>query len=291
MSDDTEKCCKELDKQCSLFGKLLDKVAGRRLLCPVYHQWEPLVYHSLSHVLRHIDARGFDSLLSDYIAFLHQPRNKECLGFYLQFTEICINTILYWLFGQKVSPALVQTLLEGTISYLGDRDNHLALIWRTFTPVYSPDPLRGVSPLHYVAQSRQPGILKILLQYGILEREHRPLTTILIILFSPAPGARGDDHEHTEKVQKAKLCLSLCTRVMFRIHVTKIKAQVNVKRKPLISNWLDYIPVGRYQHPCELLHLCRMCIRSCLLTKCQLPRGISSLPLPKSLQNYLNLER
>ncbi|XP_078264202.1 ankyrin repeat and SOCS box protein 17-like, partial [Rhinoraja longicauda] len=291
MSNDTEKCCEELDTRQSLFGELLDKVAVRRLVGPIYHQWEPLVYHSLSQVLRHIDTLGFNCLLSEYIVFIHRPSNKRYLSYYLQFTEICINTILYWLFARKVSPSLVQKLLERTISYLGDRDNCLSLIWRTFSPVYNPNPLRGVTPLHYVAQGRQSGILKILLQYGILEREHRPMSTVLIILFYPPPVARGNDHEFTETVEEAKLCLGLCFRAMCRINVAEIKAQVRIRGQPLISNWLDYIPVGRYQEPCELLHLCRMSIRSCLLTNSLLPSGISSLSLPKSLQNYLNLER
>ncbi|XP_051869117.1 ankyrin repeat and SOCS box protein 17-like [Pristis pectinata] len=291
MSNDTERCCKELDVQQSLFGELLEKVAVRRLLGPVYHQWEPLVYNSLSQILRHINTLGFDSLLSDYIAFVHRTSNKRCPGFYREFTEICINTILYWLFARKVSPPLVQKLLERTIIYLGDSNNYLTLIWRTFKPVYTSNPLTGVTPLHYVAQSRQSGILKILLQYGILEREHRPMSTVLIILFYPEPIARGNGHEYTEKIEEAKLCLSLCVRVMCRIHIAKIKAQVSIGRQPLISNWLDYIPVGRYQEPCELIHLCRMSIRSNLLTNSQLPSGISLLPLPKSLQNYLNLER
>ncbi|XP_059841186.1 ankyrin repeat and SOCS box protein 17-like [Hypanus sabinus] len=217
--------------------------------------------------------------------------NKRCSVFYQEFTEICINTILYWLFARKVSIPLVHILLERTINYLGDSNNYLALICRSFTPVYNPKPLRGVTPLHYVAQSRQSGILKTLLQYGILEREHRPMCTVLIILFYPIPVARGNDHQYTEKVEEAKQCLALCMRVMCCIHVTEIKAQISNGGKPLISNWLDYIPVGRYQEPCELLQLCRMSIRRHLRINSKLPSGIASLPLPKSLQLFLNLER
>ncbi|XP_067845733.1 ankyrin repeat and SOCS box protein 17-like [Heptranchias perlo] len=291
MSDQAERCCQVLGGRQTLFGELLEKVAGRRSLGPLFiRQWEPLVYRTLSHILRHIDALGFDSLLSDYIAFLHRPRDKSSLRFYLEFTEICINTILYWVFARQPSPLLVEKLLERTVSYLGDRGNRLALIWRTFSPVYSPSPLSGVTPLHFVAQSRQSDILKILLQYGILEREHRPMSTILIILFYPTPVGLVDDLESTQIVEEAKLCLGLCVRAMCRIHVAQIKARVSVRHKPLVSNWLDYIPVTRYREPCELLHLCRMSIRSCLLTTNGLPSGISSLPVPKSLQNYLNLE-
>eukprot|EP00061_Rhincodon_typus_P003409 g20016.t1 len=129
MSDDAERCCKELEVRQTVFGELLEKVAVKRLLGPVYRNWEPLIYHTLSHILRHVDAPGFDSLLSDYITFVHRPRDKRTLSFYLEFTEICINTILYWLFARKVSSLLVQKLLEKTVSYLGDRGNQLGLIW------------------------------------------------------------------------------------------------------------------------------------------------------------------
>ncbi|GCC35758.1 hypothetical protein chiPu_0014246 [Chiloscyllium punctatum] len=130
MSDDAERCCKELEVRQTVFGELLEKVAVKRLLGPIYRNWEPLVYHSLSNILRHIDAPGFDSLLSDYITFVHQPQDKRTLSFYLEFTEVCINTILYWLFTRKVSSLLVQKLLEKTVSYLGARGNQLGLIWR-----------------------------------------------------------------------------------------------------------------------------------------------------------------
>uniref|UniRef100_UPI00398F48B9 ankyrin repeat and SOCS box protein 17-like n=1 Tax=Pristiophorus japonicus TaxID=55135 RepID=UPI00398F48B9 len=291
MSDEAESCCKGPGVRQSLFGELLERVAVKSLLGPLCHRWEPLIYHALSHILRHVDALGLDSLLSDYIAFVQQPRDKSSLGFYLEFTGICINTILYWLFARRVSPLLVQKLLERTVSYLGDRGNRLALIWRTFAPVYNPSPLSGVTPLHFVAQGRQSDILKILLQYGILEREHSPMSTILIILFYPTPVARVHDLESTHIIEEAKLCLGLCFRVMCRIYVAQIKAHIRFRRQPLISNWLDYVPVTRYKEPCELLHLCRMSIRSCLLANSGLPSGISSLLLPKSLQNYLNLER
>ncbi|XP_067892430.1 ankyrin repeat and SOCS box protein 17-like [Heterodontus francisci] len=291
MSDDAERGCKGLEVRQTVFGELLEKIAVKRLLGPVYRNWEPVIYHTLSHVLRHIDTPGFDSLLSEYIAFVHQPCNKRSFSFYLEFTEICINTILYWLFARKLSPALVQKLLERTVNYLGDRGNQLGLIWRTFTPVYNPSPLSGVTPLHFVAQNRQSDILKILLQYGILEREDSPMSTILIILFYPTPVARVHDLESTQIIEEAKLCLGLCVRVTCHIHIAQIKAYISFRRQPLISNWFDYIPVTRYQEPCELIHLCRMSIRKCLLTNGGLPRGISLLPLPKSLQNYLNLER
>ncbi|XP_059503682.1 ankyrin repeat and SOCS box protein 17-like [Stegostoma tigrinum] len=291
MSDDAERCCKELELRQTVFGELLEKVAVKRLLGPVYRNWEPLIYHTLSHILRHVDAPGFDSLLSDYITFVHRPRDKRTLSFYLEFTEICINTILYWLFARKVSSLLVQKLLEKTVSYLGDRGNQLGLIWRTFTPVYNPSPLSGVTPLHFVAQNRQSDILKILLQYGILEREESPTSTILIILFYPTSVARVHNLESTNIIEEAKLCLGLCVRVVYRINVAQIKAYISFRRQPLVSNWLDYIPVTRYQEPCELLHLCRMSIRSSLLANSGLPKGISLLPLPKLLQNYLNLER
>lgn len=79
-------------------------------------------------------------------------------------------------------------------------------------------------------------------------------------------------------------------------NITKVKyfaflqTQLSLGRRPIISNWFDYIPSTRYKDPCELLHLCRLTIRNQLLTNNMLPDGIFSLLIPARLQNYLNLE-
>nr|KAF6443111.1 ankyrin repeat and SOCS box containing 17 [Molossus molossus] len=166
----------------------------------------------------------------------------------------------------------------------------LAKILRTFTPVYCPSPLSGITPLLYVAQTRQSNILKILLQYGILEREKNPINIVLTILLYPSRVRIMVDHELVDIQEDAKTCLVLCSRVLSVISIREIETQLSLGRRPIISNWLDYIPSTRYRGPCELLHLCRITIRAQLLTNNMLPNGIFSLPIPVRLQNYLNLE-
>ncbi|XP_047301162.1 ankyrin repeat and SOCS box protein 17 isoform X1 [Homo sapiens] len=166
----------------------------------------------------------------------------------------------------------------------------LAKILRTFTPVYCPSPLSGITPLFYVAQTRQSNIFKILLQYGILEREKNPINIVLTIVLYPSRVRVMVDRELADIHEDAKTCLVLCSRVLSVISVKEIKTQLSLGRHPIISNWFDYIPSTRYKDPCELLHLCRLTIRNQLLTNNMLPDGIFSLLIPARLQNYLNLE-
>nr|XP_044605411.1 ankyrin repeat and SOCS box protein 17 isoform X2 [Equus asinus] len=191
---------------------------------------------------------------------------------------------------RKSNPDFVELLLKKTKDYIQDRSCNLALIWRTFTPVYCPSPLSGITPLLYVAQTRQSNILKILLQYGILEREKNPINVVLTILLYPLRVKIMFDHTLVDIQEDAKTCLALCSRVLSVISVMEIETQLSLGRCPIISNWLDYIPSTRYKDPCELLHLCRITIRAQLLTNNMLPNGIFSLLIPVRLQNYLNLE-
>ncbi|XP_018893370.3 ankyrin repeat and SOCS box protein 17 isoform X2 [Gorilla gorilla gorilla] len=191
---------------------------------------------------------------------------------------------------RKGNPDFVELLLKKTKDYVQDRSCNLALIWRTFTPVYCPSPLSGITPLFYVAQTRQSNIFKILLQYGILEREKNPINIVLTIVLYPSRVRVMVDRELADIHEDAKTCLVLCSRVLSVISVKEIKTQLSLGRHPIISNWFDYIPSTRYKDPCELLHLCRLTIRNQLLTNNMLPDGIFSLLIPARLQNYLNLE-
>jgi hypothetical protein len=99
----------------------------------------------------------------------------------------------------------------------------LLLACRTFTPVYCPSPLSGITPLLYVAQTRQSNILKILLQYGILEREKNPINIVLTILLYPSRVRIMVDHELIDIQEDAKTCLMLCSRVLSTISVREIE--------------------------------------------------------------------
>ncbi|XP_029474722.1 ankyrin repeat and SOCS box protein 17 [Rhinatrema bivittatum] len=294
MSEFCRLNCKACCQKNNIFIDLVDRIVRRpSLQFPGqwgYQCYEPRVYRTLVKILRHVDLDGFNILITDYITFVKRSEYRLEKHFNHEFTEICVNTILYWIFARKGNPMFVELLLQKTRDYIQDRSCNLALIWRTFTPVYCPSPLSGITPLIYVAQTRQSSILKILLQYGILEMEKKPVNIVFTILFYPSRVRIMDDHELIDIHEDAKTCLQLCTRVLSSIPVTEIKTQQTFGRHPIISDWLDYIPSTRDKDPCELLHLCRMTIRNQLITKNLLPSGIFFLPIPIILQHYLNLE-
>ncbi|KAM5257151.1 ankyrin repeat and SOCS box protein 17 [Ctenodactylus gundi] len=294
MSKHLKLCRKTSFPKGNLFCNLIDKVVKRPSLQFLgqwgYHCYEPRIYRTLAKILRYVDLDGFDVLLTDYIAFVEKSVYRFELSFHLEFTEICVNTILYWIFARKGNPDFVELLLKKTKDYVQDKSGNLALIWRTFTPVYCPSPLSGITPLLYVAQTRQSSILKILLQYGILEREKNPLNVVLTILLYPSRVRIMVDYELIDTEEDAKTCLLLCSRVLSVISIREIEAQLSLGRRPIISNWLEHIPQTRYKDPCELSHLCRITIRARLIANNNVPNGIFSLQLPVRLQNYLNLE-
>ncbi|OWK05579.1 ASB17, partial [Cervus elaphus hippelaphus] len=94
---------------------------------------------------------------------------------------------------------------------------------KTFTPVYRPNPLSGITPLLYVAQTRQSNILKILLQYGILEREKNPIDIVLTILLYRSRERIKVGHELVDIQEEAKTCLVLCSRVLSVISIREIE--------------------------------------------------------------------
>ncbi|MXQ82127.1 hypothetical protein E5288_WYG007936 [Bos mutus] len=227
MSKSSKLCCKTSCPRSNIFCSLVDKVFKRPSLQSLhqwgYHCYEPRVYRTLAKILRYVDLEGFDILLSDYIAFVEKSGCHLEVNFNLEFTEICVNTILYWVFARKGNPDFVELLLKKTKDYVQDRSFNLALIWRTFTPVYCPSPLSGITPLLYVAQTRQSNILKILLQYGILERENNPINIVLTILLYPSRVRIMVDHELVDIEEDAKTCLVLCSRVLSTISIREIE--------------------------------------------------------------------
>ncbi|XP_069089317.1 ankyrin repeat and SOCS box protein 17 [Pleurodeles waltl] len=295
MSDLFRLNCKLSWLKNNIFIDLMERIVRRpSLQFPGqwgYQCYEPRVYRTLTKILRNIGPEEFDILITDYITFVKRSQYLHAKQVNHEFSEICANTILYWIFARKGNPQLVELLMKKTKEYCQDRNCSLALILRTFTPVYCPSPTSGITPLFYVAQTRQSSILKILLQYGILEREKNPEDIVFKIVFYPSRIRIMDDHELVDIQEDAKICLQLCVRVLRCIPVSEFKRQQHFGRHPIVSNWLDYIPPARYAATCELLHLCRVTIRNQLLTKNMLPDGIFILPVPVLLQHYLNLEK
>jgi len=134
MSKSSKLCCKTSCPRSNIFCSLVDKVFKRPSLQSLhqwgYHCYEPRVYRTLAKILRYVDLEGFDILLSDYIAFVEKSGCHLEVNFNLEFTEICVNTILYWVFARKGNPDFVELLLKKTKDYVQDRSFNLALIWR-----------------------------------------------------------------------------------------------------------------------------------------------------------------
>ncbi|KAK6290848.1 hypothetical protein J4Q44_G00387510 [Coregonus suidteri] len=273
-------------------------LVARVIRKPLYRfpgQWgretyEPRIYRTLGTVLRNATSEEFDAFITDFINFARTAHARLDMQFYMEFINVCTNTILHWVFARRGSADIVRKLMERTSVYLQDQTDNLAILWRCFTPIYSPSPMGGVTPLMFVAQNRQYDVLKVLLQYGMLERERRPTHVIVSVLFDPPRLEVLDERCHATVTRELRDCMALCFRVLSHVSVSDIEMQIVYGRKPLIEDWRDHIPPSRYRDPCELTHLCRMVVRTSLLARGRLPDGIKSLPLPTLLQGYLNLE-
>lgn len=134
MSKHSKLCRKTSCLRSNIFCNLIDKIVRRPSLQFLgqwgYHCFEPRIYRTLAKILRYVDLDGFDMLLTDYIAFVEKSVYHLELNFNLEFTEICVNTILYWVFARKGNPDFVELLLKKTKNYAQDRSCNLALIWR-----------------------------------------------------------------------------------------------------------------------------------------------------------------
>ncbi|XP_067109197.1 ankyrin repeat and SOCS box protein 17-like [Osmerus mordax] len=279
---------------CNVFLNLVARVIRK----PLYRfpgQWgqetyEPRIYKTLGTILRNATSEEFDSFIVDFINFAKTAHARLEPEFYMEFINVCTNTILHWVFARRGSAEIVRKLMERTSPYLQDQTNNLAIAWRRFTPIYSPSTVGGVTPLMFVAQNRQYDVLKVLLQYGMLERERRPTYVIISILFNPPRLEVLDERCLTTVTTELEDCMELCFRVVTYVCMADIEMQVVYGRKALIEDWKKHIPLTRYQEPCELSHLCRVAVRACLLQRGRLPDGIRALPLPAPLRNYLNLD-
>lgn len=83
----------------------------------------------------------------------------------------------------------------------------------------------GVTPLMFVAQNRQYDVLKVLLQYGMLERERRSTYIIISVLFHPPRLEMLDERSLGEETQCIRECIELCSRVLTSISISDIEVQ------------------------------------------------------------------
>ncbi|XP_030630568.1 ankyrin repeat and SOCS box protein 17-like [Chanos chanos] len=275
----------------NIFLSLVRRVT-RKPLYPFPVQWGHdgyQIFKTLSRILRNATAEEFDLFISDFIKFAKTTHLPQEIPFFNEFTHVCTSTILFWMVARRENASTVRRLMERTSVYLQDQTYNLTIAQR-FTPIYGPGTLSGLTPVMFLAQYQQSDVLKVLLQYGMLERERRPSFIIVCILFSFRRLREHDALNYTAIIQDVHECLTLCFRVLTYISITDIEMQIIYGQTPLIKDWRDHIPVSRYLEPCELTHLCRTTLRRRLLIRGCLPDGIKRLPLPTRLQDYLNLE-
>ncbi|XP_053509443.1 ankyrin repeat and SOCS box protein 17-like isoform X2 [Ictalurus furcatus] len=152
--------------------------------------------------------------------------------------------------------------------------------------IHKSDFPKSIACVLPVVRSRQCEILKVFLQYGMLEHFPNPASIITWILFTPIP----NDTPFDTIIICAQECMVLCLRVITYINITHIQRFIRRNHTPLLLDWRSRIPACRYREPCELVHLCRVALRKRLLITGGLPDAIRDLPLERRLQDYLNLE-
>ncbi|XP_029929953.1 ankyrin repeat and SOCS box protein 17 [Myripristis murdjan] len=248
---------------------------------------QPGLYRILDRFFHNITAEQLEAAMGEFMSFARSTHVGMGPQRYLEFINLCTNIILYSVCARRNDARNVRTVMEIICAHVQSQRDPLALTWRCFTPVYSP--VAGMTPLMHAAKNRQFDVLKVLLQYGMLERERRPSYIIIAILFYP-PCVEDENLSYETWRQELKDCMALCFRVLTCVSVGDIESQIIHGLKPLIEDWRDCIPRNRSRDPCELSHLCRAVIRRSLLDHSLLPAGISALPLPLQIQNYLNLE-
>ncbi|KAK1786256.1 hypothetical protein P4O66_017959, partial [Electrophorus voltai] len=138
---------------------------------------------------------------------------------YIEFINVYANFILYWVFVRRKHADIVRKQMVMTSVYLPDQTNHLAIVWRSISPRYSPP--SGVTPLMLIARNLQCDILKGLFQYGMPECERRPLYVVISILFHPSSLEETVNvHNHDGIISHMQECMVLCFRVLKYISIT-----------------------------------------------------------------------
>ncbi|XP_075688970.1 ankyrin repeat and SOCS box protein 17 [Rhinoderma darwinii] len=274
----------------NIFFHLTERVIRKLHLSKCdYDYYKPRIYTILEKKLYAISLEELERLLEDLITFVKRWESAFTKRLTHGFIDVCVNAISYWIFAWKEDLSLAELVLRKTKPYLQDRRCTLAFVRRSFSPLFRSNKLL-ISPLLYMARSRKASVFKLLLQYGILEQETSPGGVVLEILFHPSRVRFTEDYILIDLYEEAKICLQLCNRVLPSMPVSDIEREIQYERSAIIPNWQEYIPISRYQEPCELRHLCRISIRRRLIAQNNLPDGLFSLPIPIPLKHYLNLD-
>uniref|UniRef100_A0A4W5K9E0 Uncharacterized protein n=1 Tax=Hucho hucho TaxID=62062 RepID=A0A4W5K9E0_9TELE len=118
----------------SVFLNLVARVIRKplyRFPGPWGHEtYEPRIYRTLGTVLRNATSEEFDAFIMDFIHFARTAHARLDMQFYMEFINVCTNTILHWVFARRGSADIVRKLMERTSVYLQDQTDNLAIAWR-----------------------------------------------------------------------------------------------------------------------------------------------------------------
>ncbi|XP_014246560.1 uncharacterized protein LOC106664962 [Cimex lectularius] len=134
------------------------------------------------------------------------------------------------------------------------------------------------TPATVAVQVTRPDFLLLLLQHGaqvFIENSPSPLEVLLKRL--------------SDSPDRIPSGLRQCLFVIMRV-VTFLPWRGEEEFLEPYFPGLKFIPETRMASPPELKHFCRIAIRTRLHENFQLPIGIWSLPVPESLQHYINIE-
>ncbi|XP_063806777.1 ankyrin repeat and SOCS box protein 17-like [Pseudophryne corroboree] len=212
------------------------------------------------------DLTVVDVLLTKLISFVDRSESGYFQELKKDFIDICVNMISYMIFKRNNDPALPFKERFGTpAGWCIHLYNGLLCI-------------------------RKQKLLKLLLQYGVLEEEKNPLDLLTTLLTNQAPDRARQDGSVILVTNEVKICLRLCARVLPSIPVTQLEAKLR-NTAPIIPNWQDYISSTSPNNPHQLVRLFKSQIRKQLLLAEHLPDAIPGLEIPRCLQEYLNLEQ
>ncbi|CAH1790372.1 unnamed protein product [Owenia fusiformis] len=147
----------------------------------------------------------------------------------------------------------------------------------------------GAQPLAYTHNDSPPALCKL---------QMYPFAKVIGAINNCA-NYEDVGHADSETLNKAIKCIQSMCQVIPHVNIIVLNESAeyysrytrrhDVLQKPtffLREKFIDVLPLNRWQHPSELVHLCRCRIRNSLR---KIPQDILSLPIPNPLKRYLDL--
>lgn len=91
---------------------------------------QPRIFKTLGSILRNATSEEFDAFITDFISFAQEAHAGVDTQFYIEFTNMCTNIILHWVFTHRASVDIVRTLMARTCHLMQDQSNTLAIACR-----------------------------------------------------------------------------------------------------------------------------------------------------------------